>query len=112
MLYRSKRPRAAFTLVEFIVATGIISVLLTLLLSAVQKVREKANALKCMNNTRQIGVALHQYHGVNGSFPSSMRDARDRAPFLSWQARILPWLEQGPLWKESETAFEQERAFW
>ena len=86
---------AGFTLVELLVVIAIIGVLVALLLPAVQVARESARRASCQNNLKQLGLALHSYHDMRGSFP--LGGGNPKKAGVGWTAELLPWLEQQPL---------------
>src|SRR5438874_2203582 len=89
--------RTAFTLIELLVVIAIIAILIGLLVPAVQKVREAANRANCQNNMKQLGIALHNYHGAFLRFPA----AKQTTPTVqSWYPYILPYIEQENLFKQ------------
>ncbi len=112
--------RRCFTLIELLVVIAIIGTLVALLLPAVQKAREAANRVRCQNNLKQIGLALHMYHDDMGFLPSgylwnprisgtytecrnSPGDPTDTAPGWGWAALLLPYLEQDNLRRQIDS---------
>lgn len=107
MRRHARTSREAFTLLELLVVVGIIGTLLGLLLPAIQKIRAAAARLKCQNNLRQLGLALHQFHDVNQVLPPGHRSLlnRDRLPFSGWPLSALPFIEQQPLYDSAVAAY-------
>src|SRR6476469_4277722 len=103
---RPRPPRPAFTLLELLVVIAIISVLIGMLLPAVQKAREAAARISCANNLKQIGLAMHNRHDTEGSLPPT-RLGYGRA---TWAVLLMPYLEQDNLfnlWNLGNTYFVQ-----
>src|SRR5262245_39247903 len=113
MASRFKRRRAGgFTLIELLVVIAIIGVLVALLLPAVQKVREAAQRLKCQNNLKHIGIAIHNYEGVYKYFPPAATRVPDPNKFMhgpTWWVYTLPFVEQDNVY--NKTVF-QGQSFW
>jgi prepilin-type N-terminal cleavage/methylation domain-containing protein len=93
------RRRSAFTLIELLVVIAIIAVLIGLLLPAVQKVRESAARTQCANNMKQLGIALHNYYSAYDGFPPG-RSVIPNVGAYNWAALILPYIEQGNLYRQ------------
>jgi len=85
--------RRGFTLIELLVVIAIIAVLIALLLPAVQSAREAARRAKCLNNLKQVGLAMHNYESSHGSFPPGCKSSN----FGTWLVFTLPYLEQNQL---------------
>jgi prepilin-type N-terminal cleavage/methylation domain-containing protein len=106
--------RSGFTLIELLVVVAIIGVLIALLLPAVQRVRESALRTQCMNNLKQIGLAIHNYQTTYGTYPTcgSNSEAWGGPPPLlisnintmGWEYQILPFIEQENLYQVGQVS--------
>lgn len=128
MSCQRRERRRAFTLIELLVVIAIIAILVALLLPAVQQVREAARKSQCQDHLHNYGVAIHSYEGTYGFIPPGgtpvNRDFTgagccNGAPRIGWQVRILPFMEQKPLYDAIDmraglpsTAPNPEQAAW
>ena len=93
VIHRRSRPARGFTLIELLVVIAIIAVLIALLLPAVQAAREAARRAQCINNLKQVGIAMHNYHGAINSLPSGVYGCCNG----TWQTFIMPYMELGTM---------------
>ncbi len=103
---------SGFTLIELLVVIAIIAVLIALLLPAVQAAREAARRAHCVNNLKQIGIALHEYHDANGILPIGWQMYQGWDMTCSLASRkhsmftaILPYVEQAAVWSAVNFSF-------
>ncbi|MBX9581920.1 MAG: DUF1559 domain-containing protein [Gemmataceae bacterium] len=103
----SRGVRRGFTLVELVVVVGIVGLMVGLTLSAVQRVRAAAARTNCGDRLRQLGLAFHHFHDARGALPAgvAVKEGPGVYQYLNWEARLLPYLDQGPLWRQAEEAF-------
>jgi prepilin-type N-terminal cleavage/methylation domain-containing protein/prepilin-type processing-associated H-X9-DG protein len=100
------RRRSGFTLIELLVVISVIAVLIALLLPAVQSAREAARRMQCVNNLKQIGLAMHNYYEARNALPGA--DMVFNVTELSALAQVLPFLEQSPVYNTINFAFSYQ----
>jgi prepilin-type N-terminal cleavage/methylation domain-containing protein len=98
------RSRSGFTLIEVLVVIAVIGILIALLLPAVQSARQAVRRIQCVNNLKQIGIAMHNYHQAIGTFPLAtavaFSSAGVKTDWGTWgvHAMMLPYLDQTPIY--------------
>lgn len=96
-MFHDHPKKQAFTLVELLVVIAIIGILVALLLPAIQAAREAARRSQCLNNMKQLGLALHNYHDTYQSFPIG---AQYPVTSKNWRVAMFPFMEQGTLYDQ------------
>jgi prepilin-type N-terminal cleavage/methylation domain-containing protein len=101
------RRTGGFTLVELLVVIAIIGILVALLLPAIQAARESARRTQCVNNLKQIGIAIQSHHDTYKRIPNSRRTF----DYITWAAELWPFIEEGNiavLWDRTRRYYDQE----
>lgn len=109
--------KRGFTLIELLVVIAIIAVLIALLLPAVQAAREAARRAQCVNNLKQMGIAIHNYHDQQGGFPPGAISTANGQGWgawsnngMTWRVLILPQIEQTNLWNSINFSLTESNA--
>src|ERR1700735_125399 len=104
---KTSRDRRGFTLIELLVVIAIIGLLIALLLPAVQAAREAARRSQCINNLKQLGLAVQGYSDANVALPPAAATGPEWSNNFSMKARVLPFLEQTALFNSMNMSFFQ-----
>jgi type II secretory pathway pseudopilin PulG len=91
--------RSAFTILELLTVIGVMALLVSQIIPAVQSSREAARQTVCRNHLRQLALAVHNHHDVTGALPP----ADIAAGWTTWAVQLLPYLDQGPAYSDGMT---------
>ena len=113
MRHPNPASRSATSLLEVLVVIAILTLLLGLLLPAVQQMRATAARMQCGNNLKQLSLAAHGFETAHKAFPAGVtpNDSRATYPYLGWVSWLLPHLEQDAIWQEIPRAYGLNRRF-
>lgn len=95
--------KRGFAVVELLVIVGLIALVMTLLLPAIERARQDVRQVQCRNNLKQLGLALHNYHDVFQTFPPgwvSKEGAPGAGARIGWSTFLLPYMDQAPLYNQ------------
>lgn len=98
----SARARRGFTVLELLAVVGICSTLAAVVLPAVGSAREAARRMQCVNQLKQVGIALHSYHEIAGSFPTGWQWEVTNNSAYGWAVPLLPYLEQRSIYERTD----------
>lgn len=108
----SRHSSSGVTLLELLVVLSIIAILIALTAAGVQKVRAASARAVCLDRLRQLGLGLQHMHSQDGRLPAGMTSPDDpKMPFVTWHARILPFIEREAMWRQTVEAFAANRDF-
>src|SRR4029077_11265192 len=95
----SRNSRRGFTIIELMVAMGVVGIIAAILLPAISMARDAARRAMCRNHLRQIGLAIHAYESVHACFPPSGTSIAS-----SYLCRILPYVDEAALFDQVDLA--------
>lgn len=105
--------RRGFTLIEGMMVSAVLAIIIAIVIPAIQRVRGASDKLYCQLQLRTIGQSIVHYQSIHGFYPTDVSTWGKPQPFMSWQTRILPYLDGGDqLWTQSLAAYAKEPLFW